>query len=479
VKDPLGDVVSRYARTHGPFTAADAAQHLGLIEPAVSEVLTRLERDGKVASGAYRPGGTEHEWVSVAVLTRLRRRSLATLRQQVEAVEPLRYGAFLADWHGIGRDNGASFSDVIGQLSGFAVPASDLESLILPARFHDASRELDRSLAAGDLVWIGAEPLGSRNGRLMLVPRESVPFLVAPPQAEPPSGPLHTKIMEALTASGASFFDQIYQNVGGDPTEAIDALWDLVWAGIVTNDSFAPVRAFIARRSRRSKNPGRMSLSPPHARGRWFLLDSLRQFAPGAEERGLAVAHMLLDRYGIVTRDAVMSEGIPGGFSGLYPVLSTLEDVGSVRRGYFIEGFGGAQFGIPGAIERLRTSANADLVVMAATDPANPYGAATPWPTSDGTPQRRARSTIAMMSGAPIAWMDPAGRSVALFDADAMQSVEAIWVLASGRPRSFIARIDGIDVRDHALGSLLIERGFVPGYKGMSLPRTRDSAGTR
>jgi len=479
VTDPLGDIVSRYARTHGPFTADEAAHHLGISAPAVSEVLTRLARNGKVASGAYRPGGTEHEWVSVSVLTRLRRRSLAVLRKQVEAVDPPRYAAFLSGWHGISTDRAVTFTEAVRQLRGFVLPASDLEAHILPARLSDPSIELDRALAAGDIVWIGVEPLGSRDGKLMLIPRDAVPLLSHPGTPEPPAGVLHTQIVKELTQSGASFFTDIYQAVGGDPIEAIDALWDLVWAGVVTNDSFSPVRAFISRRGRRPRRTPRVSLSPPHGQGRWFLVDSLRRNSPTVEERGLAVAHMLLDRYGVVTRDAVIAEAIPGGFSGLYPVLSSLEDVGTTRRGYFIEGLGGAQFGLPGAIERLRMSRDPDVVVMATVDPGNPYGASLPWPASDGKPQRRARSTTAIASGVPVAWLDPAGGTVALFDADETQAAEAIWMLATARDRCVISTINGVDSRDHPLGGLLVERGFVPGYKGFTLPHPRHRTGTR
>jgi ATP-dependent Lhr-like helicase len=188
---------------------------------------------------------------------------------------------------------------------------------------------------------------------------------------------------------------------------------------------------------------------------------------------------MLLDRYGVVTRDGVLAEGIAGGFSGLYPVLSSLEDVGSIRRGYFIEGLGGAQFGLPGAIERIRTPGDTGIVVLASTDPANPYGASLPWPPSKGTPQRRARSTIATNSGVPVAWLDPAGRAVALFDATETSAVQGIRTLAAGRHRCVVARIDGVDVRDHSLAELLTEEGFLPGYKGFTLPNTRHTTGTR
>jgi ATP-dependent Lhr-like helicase len=359
------------------------------------------------------------------------------------------------------------------------MPASDLESTILPARSDNPTIELDRMLASGDIVWIGVEPLGSRDGKLMLVPRDSVPLLERQTTHEQPVEELHAKIIATLTDTGASFFADIYQPIGGDPVEVIDALWDLVWSGFVTNDSFAPVRAFISRRGRQSPRSARVSLSPPHAQGRWFLVESLRRTSPTPEERGLAIAHMLLDRYGVVTRDAVLAEGIVGGFSGLYPVLSSLEDVGTIRRGYFIEGLGGAQFGLPGAIERLRTPDDAGIVVLATTDPTNPYGASLPWPASEGAPQRRARSTIATKSGVPVAWLDPAGRSIALFDATDSEAAEGIRTLAASRHRCVVARIDRVDARDHALSELLTDQGFVPGYKGFTLPNTRHGTGTR
>jgi len=188
---------------------------------------------------------------------------------------------------------------------------------------------------------------------------------------------------------------------------------------------------------------------------------------------------MLLDRYGVVTRDAVIAEGVPGGFSGLYRVLSSLEDVGATRRGYFVEGLGGAQFGLPGAIERLRAPASDAMVMLAATDPANPYGASLRWPESGGVVQRRAGSTVALTSGYPVAWLDPAGRTIALFGSDVTLAVEAIWMLALGRNRSVVSRVDGIDIRDHPMAQLLIDRGFTPGYKGFTITPTTRTASSR
>ena len=477
--DPLGDIVGRYARTHGPFTAREAAADTGLSASVVMEVLTRLESEGKVSSGAYRPGGTEHEWVSTAVLTRLRRRSLAVLRQQVEAVDIARFAGFLPAWQGVNGQANTPFDEVVRQLKGAVVPASDVESLILSTRVANASIELDRSLASGALVWIGVEPLGSRDGKIVLFPREEVPLLLRASTEDPPDTQLHSGIVESLSAGGASFFSDIYANIGGDPSELIDALWDLVWSGVVTNDSFAPLRAFTHRRARRASPRSKVSLSQPHAAGRWFLVDQLRRITPTSEERGLATAHMLLDRYGVVTRDSVLAEGLPGGFSGLYPVLASLEDIGVTRRGYFVESLGGAQFGSPGAIERLRASESSDFILMAATDPANAYGASLRWPESKGVPQRRAKATVVLASGHPVAWLDPAGRSIALFGSSDSKAVEAIWMLADARHRSVITRIDGVDVHTHPLTKPLEDRGFTAGYKGYTIGRSRPSTDSR
>jgi ATP-dependent Lhr-like helicase len=471
VADPLGDVVGRYARTHGPFTDGEAARGIGLPVATVSEVLARLEREGKVSAGAYRPGGVDQEWVSNDVLRRLRRRTLANLANQVEAVDHSRYARFLPAWQRVDQDRATSLPDAVRQLSGAAIPASIFETGVLGARLEEPGRDLDAALSAGDIVWIGREPLGARDGKVSLYLRDSYSLLAPLPPDELPEGRMHETLIKHLGQRGASFFSDLYQVAGGgDPNIVADALWDLVWAGAVTSDSIAPLRAFTARRrARPASRTTRLKVTPPHAVGRWYLTESLRTMEPSAEERALATINTLLDRYGIITRDVVLAEGIPGGFTGMYPALSSLEDVGKVRRGYFIEGLGGAQFGVPGAIDRLRASDDPGLVVLAATDPANPFGSVLPWPDTDGRPMRTAGARVAIESGELLAWMDAAGRKVCVFTTDTPRTGAAVEALATSHGRVSIAHVGTESVHEHVLAPELLERGFNSGYKGFTL----------
>ena len=469
VEDPLGDVVSRFARTHGPFTVDDAAAGTHLAPAAVLEVLRRLEREGKVRPGAYRPGGSGQEWVSTDVLRRLRRRTLSVLRQQVEAVDPSTFARFLPVWQGTGAEASRPILEIVQQLAGAPIVASTIDEHVLTTRSVSGIADLDGALATGDVVWVGLEAIGSKDGRIAIAPRSTV-GAVLPPESTFEGDERHAAILEVLVRSGASFFADIYAHVGGDPMEVADSVWDLVWSGVVTNDSLAPLRAYTRRRKARSggRKPSIVA-TPPHAAGRWYLVERLRHPALSAEEQALARATILLDRYGVVTRDVVLAEGVPGGFSGLYPAFSSLEDVGSVRRGYFVEGMGGAQFAVPGAIERLRHLDATTMVVLAATDPANPYGAAVPWPESAGSPERRAGALVALSADGPVAWMDPGGRRVVTFGRDEAAIVRAIEELSKAHGRVTIATIDEHDARDHPLSSELVAAGFVSGYKGFTV----------
>jgi ATP-dependent Lhr-like helicase len=470
VPDPLGDVVGRYARTHGPFTAKEAADALGLPVAPTEEVLQRLESTGKVLAGAFRPGGTEHEWVGSDVLKRLRRRSLAVLRQQVEAVEPATFARFLPHWQGVGQQRGATIHDVVGQLAGAAIPASTFESDVLKVRINDGGREFDLALASGDVVWIGREPLGAKDGRVSVYPRTRFPLLAPATSEEIELTDRHRSLVDHLQTFGASFFEDIYRGIGGgDIEEAIDVLWDLVWNGTITNDSFAPVRAYMSRKRRTPRKGVLGSTTPPSASGRWYLVDSLRSNPPAPEEAAVATANQLLDRYGIVVRDGVLSEGISGGFSGLYPALASLEDIGSARRGYFIEGLGGAQFGLPGAVDRLRTHEDETVTVLSATDPANVYGAIVPWPDGPGKPTRRAGARIALSNGRLIAWMDPAGKRTLLFTDDPDEASTALRLLAQTHGKASIVEIDGESAHEHDVAQSLRQAGFIPGYKGFTV----------
>lgn len=477
VADPLGDVVGRYARTHGPFTTAEAAEGLGLPEAPTREILKRLEATGKVAAGAFRPGGTEHEWVSSEVLKRIRRRSLAALRQQVEAVEASSFARFLPGWQGIGRSRKLPLDATVSQLAGASIPASVFESDVLAARVSDHERSLDATLASGDLVWTGREALGTRDGKISLYPRSSYASLNPHRTLEEPDTERHAAILSHLSGAGASFFPDIYEaGGGGDPNAVVDAIWDLVWDGALTNDTFAAMRAYLKKRRVSPRRGNLPSATPAHAAGRWYLTASLRNDQQTGEEAAIAVANQLLDRYGIVVRDAVLAEGVPGGFSGLYPVLSGLEDIGKTRRGYFIEGMGGAQFGLPGAIDRLRMNDDTNLVVLAACDPANAYGTIVPWPDGPGRPTRRAGARVAIRHGNLIAWMDPSGKRTLVFTDDHDSASSALRELAQRHGKASILEIDGEAAHDHQLASSLRDAGFTPGYKGFTVGPIRNKA---
>jgi ATP-dependent Lhr-like helicase len=471
VADPLGDIVGRYARTHGPFTETQAADSTGLPVATVKEVLTRFEHSGKVSAGAYRPGGTEHEWVSADVLRRLRRRSLANLTRQVEATDHTAYARFLPTWQKVESGRTSSLLDIVRQLSGALIPASVLENDVLEARLKDPQLELDSALATGEVIWIGREPLGASDGKVSLYLRDAYPLLAPPPHESMPEGPIHSNVIDHLERRGASFFKDLYQGTGGgDPDDVVDALWDLVWSGAVTSDSVAALRAFTTkRRVRQSPRRQVPSLTPVRAAGRWYLTQSLLTAQPSAEEHALATINTLLDRFGIITRDVVLAEGTPGGFAGMYPVLTSLEDVGRVRRGYFVEGLGGAQFGLPGAIDRLRSPLDADLVVLAATDPASPFGAIIPWPDTDGRPTRTAGARVAIAQGALLAWMDAAGRKVCIFGEDSSATAAAIKEMAVVHTRVSLSHIGADPVHSHELAKELLHQGFTSGYKGYTL----------
>ncbi len=476
VDDPLGDVVGRWARTHGPFTTGEAAGALTLPIAAVDAVLAELEARGRVARGAYRPGGGGTEWVDTGVLRRLRRRSLAALRSEVEAVEPNVLGSFLPAWHGVGGGGSTPgrLLETISRLQGAAIPASALERDVLASRLDYTPDLLDSVLASGEVVWIGRGSLAGRDGRIALYRRDQAPLLHWAPDREPPDDEIHDQIRSHLELRGASFFADLYAAIGGgNPQEAVDAIWDLAWAGEITNDTIAPLRAFLWGRAR-SRRPTRPSLpgtsAPAAASGRWSLVSDLLHPAT-ATERQAARAEQMLERHGVVVREAVLAEGVPGGFTGLYPVYSALEEAGKVRRGYFIEGRGGAQFALPGAVDRLR-GVDPVSIVLAAADPANPYGAAIPWPDTSGRPSRAAGAYVVLVDGHAAAFVERGGRSVITFDS-AVEPVRVAAAIAEiGRrrlKRMTIERVDGGPVADSTLAAALLEAGFATGYKGLSL----------
>ncbi len=436
VPEPLTDLVARFARTHGPFVTAQVAHRYALGVDRVQPVLDALEQQGRVVRGEFRPGGIEREWCDDDVLRQLRRRSLAALRREVEPVDAAALARFLPLWQGLGaaRRGVDALVEAIGSLQGAALPASVLEADLLPARVGGyRPADLDALCTAGEVVWVGAGPLGATDGRVRLLFRDQAGLLVAPrsrsdDEPDPTATPLHEALRAHLTERGASFWPELVAAAAAageayDDAAVLDALWDLVWAGEVTNDSLAPLRAMVAGKPRKggATRPGRplrpgarrpnlgrpnlrglSPLGPPAAAGRWSSVAPLLLPAPLPTEAMHAQAMQLLERHGVLTREAALAEGVEGGFAAVYPVLKALEERGQVRRGYFVAGLGAAQFALPGAVDRLRSVRDPlepDLtpVTLSATDPAQPYGAALPWPASDGRPSRSAGAFVVLV----------------------------------------------------------------------------------
>jgi ATP-dependent helicase Lhr and Lhr-like helicase len=430
VPDALSRLVRRYGATHGPFTADDLRARYGV---DCGAVLAAFERSGELIRGELRPGGSEREWCDPEVLRRLRRASLAVLRREVEPVDPRALARFLPAWHGVDRHppTGAGVDrlrEVLVPLQGLAVPAEVWERDVLPRRAGAYSPSwIDQLCASGELVWIGAGALGRSSGRVALYFREDLPVLGPPPArgAVPLESPAHEAVRERL-ASGACFFTDLLVDVDLAPEELQEALWDLAWAGEATNDAFAPLRAprlTLARaqreRVRSAARPGRFAArrrgggASAQVQGRWSLTESLFRAAVDPAARRRALAELMLERYGILTREQVRAEGVPGGFSAIYPELSQLETLGVARRGYFVEGLGGAQFALPGAVERLR-AVDADEqapIVLAAVDPAQPYGAALAWPARPDRPEDTRRPArvpgayVVLAGGEPVLYV--------------------------------------------------------------------------
>ena len=497
VDDPLGDLCVRYARSHGPFLARDVARWLGVGEQPVAARLSSLVAGGRLLRGEFRPGGADREFCDADVLRRIRRRCLAALRQEVEPVPPEALARFLPVWQGVGgRRRGVdALADVVAQLQGAPVAASVLEADVLACRMIGYKpADLDQLCTSGEIVWVGAGALGAVDGRVRLVFRDQAGLLV--PASEGCEGAVHDALRNRLRDRGASFWGDLVAaaqaaSVPYDAETVLAALWDLVWAGEVTNDSLAPLRARIAgpARSRGRHSPsrpgrsrrGRLRLGglsatgPPSAAGRWSLVEPLLSPQPAPTESALARAHQLLDRYGVVTRETALGEGIDGGFAGVYPVLKALEERGEARRGYFVAGLGAAQFALPGAVDRLRGAREAEPdaapVVLAATDPAQPYGAALAWPESLGRPARTAGAHVVLADGVPAVVLERGGRSLTTF-ADAESSdawIDAIiGLVKDGRLRKLeIAKVDGVAVRDTPWAARLEAAGFTSAYKGM------------
>ena len=358
-------------------------------------------------------------------------------------------------------------------LTGAVMPASVLERDVLASRVTEPATHLDRLLLDGDLVWVGHDSLGPGDGKLALYPRSSLGLLWRGP-GEMPQGPEAESIHDFLETRGASFFRDIYIGTGGgDPVDLLDHLWDMVWSGHVTNDTLAPLRAFIQQRStRRTGRPGLSSQFPPQAGGRWSLTGQLVGGEVSDTERHAAWAHLLLDRHGVVTRSAILAESYPGGFSALYPVFSHLEETGRVRRGYFVEGLGGSQFALPGAVDRLRTDPARQLTVLAATDPANPYGAALPWPeVEEARLARDAGAYVFLWEGQLLGYLDRGRRHLTVLAED--MSIygnlgRGLSEIAARHRRTTVNTVNGRPAPASPIAPALAEWGFATAPRGLT-----------
>ncbi len=538
VPDPLGDLVARFARTHGPFVTTQVAGRYGAPTDRVLAVLERLETDGRVVRGEFRPDGIEREWVDDDVLRQLRRRSLAALRHEVEPVEGDALARFLPAWQNVGptRRGLDALVEALGVLQGAPISASVLEADVLTARVLGyRPADLDALMTAGDVVWVGAGAVGTGDGRVRLLFRDQAGLLVPLPDPETvaalvgrpadvadgaapvdpapvdPARGVRTAIHAHLAQRGASFWPELVAASQAadqpyDDATVLAALWELVWAGLVTNDSLAALRAMVASGGRRKANGGAAArrggrsaggrvagrrpnlgrpsmgslnrLGPPAAAGRWSLVEPLLAPTPTPTEVAHATALQLLERHGVLTREAVLGEGVEGGFAAVYPVLKALEERGQVRRGYFVAGLGAAQFALPGAVDRLRTARETGddgltPVVLAATDPAQPFGATLPWPESPGRPARAAGAFVVLLGGEAAVFVERGGRSLASFPA---AHRHAHWAqgLASlvkdGRlSRLEITKIDGAPAVESPLADVLRTAGFADGYRGLTL----------
>jgi ATP-dependent helicase Lhr and Lhr-like helicase len=487
--DAMRALVRRFARTHGPFPTARLAERYG-VDP--SPALRELEAEGAMVRGELLPEGTEREWCDSDVLRRVRRASLARLRKEVEAADRTELARFLPSWQNVDafRPTGAGLDrlrEALVALQGVALTPKVWERDVLPRRLGAYSPSwLDELCTSGELVWIGAGALGRSDGRIALYFREDV-RLAGPPPANAKLDPVEGEVHDAIRArleDGPSFWLDLLADLGDHaPEELHNALWDLAWRGEVTNDAFAPLRAPRLRAVPASERAGRRfarrrSSAGATVQGRWSLTAPLFADAPGPGARLRAQAELMMERYGIVTRETVLAEGVPGGFATLYGELGNLELLGTARRGYFVEGLGGAQFALPGAVERLRSLPEPDgsYLLLAATDPANPYGASLPWPKLEGgrRPGRTPGAHLLLRDGEPVLFVERGGRGVLrlrrLEGAELEEAMRALAdaVSAGQLPKLAVEKLDGEPVIGSGHEEALLAAGFSRGPRKLT-----------
>jgi ATP-dependent Lhr-like helicase len=529
---PLFELLRRYARTHGPFTTADAAARFGVAPTQVEPVLRRIHADGKLLEGEFRPGGTHREWCDPDVLQQVRRKTLARLRREVVPAEQHTFVRLLTRWQGVAvpRRGLDALLDTIEILQGAALPASDLEREILPARVLDYSpADLDALMASGHVVWIGREQLGDRDGRIALYLADSLPHLLPPspdvgqianlrPIANRPSersSELSERaqlIAGVLKEMGASFFAPLHQAAGGGfPGDTQAALWELVWAGVVTNDTLHPLRNLLyakdaerGRRELRDGPPGspeflrrfRARTGGSHAaEGRWSLVAQRVPIPATPTEWSANIAQQLLSRNGIVMRETAIAENIPGGYPVLYPALKTMEENGWIRRGMFVAGLGAAQFAMTAAIDMLRSlrtePERPEALHLAASDPANPYGSLLPWPGENHGMARATGASVVLINGQLTAFLrrrNPAIRVIlpeneperTRFARELARTLAQVAIRRQTRRTGlFIGEINEAPAREHFLARFLEEAGFVQSPLGLQMRHIAEQAATQ
>ncbi|MDE1162661.1 MAG: crosslink repair DNA glycosylase YcaQ family protein [Acidobacteriaceae bacterium] len=525
VPEALVDILRRYARTHGPFTTQDVTARYDLPKPSVEAVLQRLVGMGRVVEGGFRPGGLAREWIDAEVLRTIRRKSLAKLRKEIEPVAQQTLARLFTRWQGTvtPRRGLDALLDVIENLQGAPLAASLLESEVLPARIAGYKpADLDTLIAAGEVIWVGLEPLGERDGRVGLYLAEKLPLLWPPDRIYQPSArsakeedklsEREEKIVEYLQSNGASFFQPLLEGTGGGyPGECIDALWSLVWRGLLSNDALHALRAYsekpaatgrAARVPRRVHNQNAFRsrrTTPPTAQGRWSLnevaFDAKRKEAARLTEWSHGVAQQMLTRYGVVFRETAHAENLPGGFSAVYDVFKALEESGRVRRGYFAADLGATQFALPAAVDLLRSlrkenQDSQEVVMLAATDPANPYGALLRWPAAPEAGSSLTRSVgarVVLVNGALTAYMRRGNPNIQLLlpedepqRSQVARSLAEFFVRDTQRQREdaigdrsgvLIASVNGTPVAEHPFSRFLLDAGFQASPMGFNVRR--------
>ncbi|OYO22053.1 ATP-dependent helicase [Enemella dayhoffiae] len=485
--EPLTDLVLRWARCHGPFTERELAARLGLGVAVVAAELRTMTARGTLVRGRFDSDAEGEQWCHHRVLGLIRRRTLAALRAAVEPVEQATFGRFLPAWQGVGGEARGidGVAQALDQLAGAAVPASMLETMVLPARVSDyAPSMLDELLTAGEFSWTGDGAIGANDGWVRFWPAD----LAIPPADTADLSPLAGTLRERLERGGGWFFDDL---VHADHSRADweQALWELVWAGRARADTFAPVRARAASGAMRSTRT-------PRVRSRsWMLRASRRQLRvpaapstvgrwsatptePDAAERAATERLVLqLDRYGVLTRGSVLAEQPGGSFGPSYRALARLEESGQCLRGYFIDGLGAAQFATAATVDRLRDQGPVGTVVLAASDPANPYGAALSWPEREGhRPSRRAGSVVVLVEGRLVLHLERGVRTALTFGGDdpgrdlaAAAEGLAATIRSHRMPGCTVERADGEHIFDHPLRAALEAAGFTMTPQGLRL----------